>query len=200
MYALTRPLALAGATLAAFGGSQALAAEPVPLSGVKTELITDGMTTRALTENGITIAPVGDARARAARGGGLPKLVVRFPITGGSVDPETLAGSIDHSGGVVFTNTHTGKSLTLTDFTINIDDHPDLVASVNGDPNVRVSILDLDLTNIQVRARGEIVRIRGVQAHLNETAADALNASLGVSLFAPGIRLGWARVKAEIGD
>lgn len=78
------------------------------------------------------------------------------------------------------------------------DADPDLTAAVNGDPNVRVSILNLDLSQAQISKPLPFVKVNNVGAFLNQTAADALNASLGVSFFAPGIKLGTADVLARV--
>ena len=87
---------------------------------------------------------------------------------------------------------------SLTSFRIVIDAHPRLTAIVNGDPKVRVSILRLDLSKATVTKPLPYVRVGNVGAYLNATAAGALNRALGVSFFAPGIKLGTAYVKAHV--
>jgi hypothetical protein len=79
-----------------------------------------------------------------------------------------------------------------------IDAHPHLTAIVNGDPKVRVSILRLDLSKATVSRPLPYVRVGNVGAYLNSTAAGALNNALGVSFFAPGIKLGTAYVNAHV--
>jgi len=189
-------LALAAITVA--GTANAAAAPTVRLDGVRTTLWTDAATTRVLLANKIVPLP--------ARGTGVdvrwtsagPSIGYRFPIAGGHVDAATLAGRIDHTGGLRFVNLANGKTLRLTRFRIVIDAHPHLTAIVNGDPKLRVPILRLDLSKASVVKPLHSVRVGNVGAYLNATAAGALNDALGVSFFAPGIRLGTANVNAHV--
>jgi hypothetical protein len=189
-------LALAAITVA--GTANAAAAPTVRLDGVRTTLWTDAATTRVLLANKIVPLP--------ARGTGVdvrwtsagPSIGYRFPIAGGHVDAATLAGRIDHTGGLRFVNLANGKTLRLTRFRIVIDAHPHLTAIVNGDPKLRVPILRLDLSKASVVKPLPSVRVGNVGAYLNATAAAALNDALGVSFFAPGIRLGTANVNAHV--
>jgi len=189
-------LALAAITVA--GTANAAAAPTVRLDGVRTTLWTDAATTRVLLANKIVPLP--------ARGTGVdvrwtsagPSIGYRFPIAGGHVDAATLAGRIDHTGGLRFVNLANGKTLRLTRFRIVIDAHPHLTAIVNGDPKLRVPILRLDLSKASVVKPLPSVRVGNVGAYLNATAAGALNDALGVSFFAPGIRLGTANVNAHV--
>ena len=178
------------------------AAAPVNLDGVRTSLTTDPATTQVLLKNKILPLPVGPTSVSVRThghgwGSGL-RIRYGFPITGGQVDSETLAGSITHSGGLVFVNLKNGKSLTLTDFTVNIDDAPDLTAAVNGDPNTRVSILNLDLSKAEIAKPLPIVTVKGVNATLTDAAAGALNQTLGTDIFAAGLTLGTANVRARV--
>ena len=127
-----------------------------------------------------------------------PSIGYGFPIPSGQVDAATLAGHINHTGGLRFVNLANGKQLSLTRFRIVIDAHPHLTAIVNGDPKVRVSILRLDLSKATVTKPLPYVRVGNVGAYLNSTAAGALNNALGVSFFAPGIKLGTAYVNAHV--
>jgi hypothetical protein len=211
-----RRLSVAAACMAV--GAAAVAptfaqAAPVTLDGVRTSLTTDAATTKVLIQNKILPLPVGPTSARIVshrwhdgmsgmrwhhRMGGL-QVRYGFPITGGQVDSETLAGSINHSGGLVFVNLNNGKTLTLTDFTINIDKDPDLTAAVGGDPNnTRVSILNLDLSKAEITKPLPFVKVKGVTATLTEGAAAALNQTLGTTIFAKGLTLGTANVKARV--
>jgi hypothetical protein len=193
-------------------GASAATAAPVTLDGVRTTLTTDAATTKVLTDNRILPLATGDAKASFAPLRGIYfanlhydkhgehglRIRYAFPITGGTVDSETLAGNITHSGGLVFVNLTNGKSLAVSDFTINIDDKPDLTAAVAGDPNTRVSILDLDLSAAKITKPLPFVRVRNVKATLTQGAADALNATLGTTIFAGGLTLGTAKVTARV--
>ncbi|HEX2506139.1 MAG TPA: HtaA domain-containing protein [Gaiellaceae bacterium] len=189
--------------LAVLGGAATASAAPVKLDGVATKLVTDPETTDVLIDNGIVPLPVAPAWVWPTVGedddgdDGFA-LAYRFPITGGKVDSETLAGRINHSGGLRFVNLTNLHSLKLTDFRIVTTGSPRLTAAVNGNPSVRVPILSLDLGGAEIEQSGRIVRIEEVDAKLTQTAADALNATLDVSFFAEGIDLGQAYVKARV--
>jgi hypothetical protein len=183
---------VAAATLT--GGATAQTAN-LTLVGDKTKLVTDPATTKALLDNGIVPLPVGKTGFEFLN----PSQVrYSFPLTGGSVNPSNLFGTIDHSGGLNVVNTNTGAALLLTNFRITIDANPGLSAEVNGDPSVRVRILDLDLKRAKVIAQGREIRVKNVDAYLTPAAAQALNATLGVTLFAPGLKLGVAQVFARV--
>ena len=70
---------------------------------------------------------------------------------------------------------------------------------VNGDPSVRVRILNLNLSHAAIHKHPPIVKVGNVKATLTQTAASALNSTLGVSFFERGITLGTAKVTARIG-
>lgn len=141
----------------------------------------DSKTAAALTGLGVSVAPVAPATA-GSKG-------VTFPVTGGTVNSKTLAGNVKHSGGLRFSSATT--AVDLTNFTINIDKKPDLVATVGG---ARVSILSLDLSKLKVSAKGKNIKLSGVKASLTKAAADALNATFATTAFKKGLVLGTATV------
>ena len=149
-----------------------------------TDLALDPGTAQALTDLGVTAAPIGPATA-------LPSGELSFPITGGRANTSTFAGSIPHSGGISLTAGST--TVELTDFRINVDADPDLTAMV-GDQ--RVSILSLDLSALEAKVTGRKIRLAGAKANLTKAAADALNAAFGVTAFTEGLTLGTATVNA----
>jgi hypothetical protein len=171
----------------------------VQLNGIRTTLTTDPSTTGVLVSNGILPLPVGPATVAPRFGADGLSLRYGFPITGGRVDAATLAGFINHSGGLRFVNIANGHTLTLTNFRIRISDHPGLTAAVNRDPSMRVRVLNLDLSHAVVDKHPPLVKVWNVKATLTRTAASALNSALGVSFFSKGITLGTAQVKAHIG-
>jgi hypothetical protein len=150
-----------------------------------TTLKVDSGTAAALTSLGVSVAPVKPAKAG-------PKGIA-FPITGGKVNSKTLAGKIMHSGGLSFTKGST--VVKLTDYTINIDKKPDLVASLGKD---RVSILSLDLTKLKNSSSGKAIKLSGVKASLTAAAASALNGAFATDAFTEGLVLGTASVKATV--
>lgn len=189
-------LALVLVVSASLAGAASAQASSVRLAGERTKLVTDPATTQVLLENGISPQPVGPTGFELLeRKDGL-SVRYAFPITGGKVDLGALTGWIGHSGGIDFVNTKNGKSLLLTDFRIKLGKAV-LTAAVNGDPSVRVPILALDYSRAKIVDQGRVVRVKNVEATLTETAAGALNSSLGVTFFAPGIALGTAQVFAR---
>jgi hypothetical protein len=193
---LALPVAVVAAGLV-FAGT-ASAAPTVTLDGVRTTLWTDPATTRVLLQHHIAPLPVQGTTVSERCTPQGTSFGFGFPIPYGRVDAATLAGYINHSGGLRFVNRDNGKHLTLTRFRIVIDAHPRLSAIVNGDPSVRVSIIRLDLSDASVTKPLPYVRVNNVGAYLNATAASALNSALGVSFFAPGIHLGTANVNAHV--
>ena len=67
-----------------------------------------------------------------------------------------------------------------------------LTAEVNGNPKVRVPLLRLSLAHATIHAGRHYVRIRGIVLTLTGTAARALDATLGTTLFQWGLELGTA--------
>jgi hypothetical protein len=171
----------------------------VHLDGVRTTLTTDRATTGVLVSKGILPLPVGPATVAPRFSSNGLSLRYGFPITGGRVDAATLAGFVNHSGGLRFVNVANGRTLTLTNFRIRISDNPGVTAAVNRNPSVRVRILNLDLGHAKVVMHPPRVWVGNVKATLTRTAASALNDALGVSFFSKGITLGTAQVKAHIG-
>lgn len=156
----------------------------VNLVGGRTDLALDEGAADALASLGISVAGVGPTAAN--QDGSLG-----FPITRGRVDAETLAGSIDHDGGISLTD-H-GTTVTLTAFTVDTRTST-LLARVNGSAE-RVAILSLDLSAPEVSIAGKDVTVGNVAASLTQAAADALNASFRTDAFKAGLKLGVATVR-----
>ena len=196
-------LGLAGVALVLSLGLFVLLAAPqaqaakVKLDGTRTTLTTDPGTTSALFGAGIiplpmapsSIAPTSDA-ARYT-----------FPVTGGRVDANTLAGTIRHSGGILLAQRDGmgWKALSLARFEINITGAPNLTAVVNG--GNRLAIADLDLGSAQIKkfTRGgrAFVSIKNVGVTLNATAMGAVNSTFGTAL-PDSVKLGTADVLARV--
>jgi len=189
-------VALAAIAVAAPAG--AAAAPMVRLDGVRTTLWIDPATTKVLLANKIVPLPTRGTDVDIKWTSSGPSIGYGFPISGGHLDAATLAGRINHTGGLRFVNLANGKQLSLTRFRIVIDANPHLAAIVDGDPKARVSILRLDLSKATVAKPLPYVRVGHVGAYLNSTAAGALNNALGVSFFARGIKLGTAHVNAHV--
>ena len=110
---------------------------------------------------------------------------VCFPIRGGGIDLEDLRGEILHTGGLSFTKD--GTTVELISFIIDTTVLEEPVLSglvvVNGDLldlddpplDARVSLFDLNLTDIHVRQKFKTLIIRNVGLTLTAEAAAALN-------------------------
>lgn len=173
--------AVAATAVAALALAPAASAD-VDLTGGATTLKLDRKAAAALKGLGVSVAPTG--RARAGRAG------VRFPITGGRIDPATAAGAIRHAGGLRFSAG--GKSLTLRSPRVAVGRKILLSARVRG---TRVHLLQL--SGARVSRSGFNTNVRRLRARLTGKAAKALNATFGVHAFRKGLRLGTARVRSR---
>jgi hypothetical protein len=162
-------------------------ADPVNVKGDVTKLTIDPGIVTALAEAGIQVLPVEPAQAKPVKGDGCG-LCIQFPITQGRIAPDDLAGTIWHSGGLLFVRASDGAMLKATDF--KIDTVEQVLYGLVGD--AYVPLLDLDLSAITVQSRFPKVIVGNVGAALTETAAGALNATFGTELPA-GLRIGTAR-------
>ena len=109
--------------------------QPLELNGETTTLVLDPGTAKVLTDNEVKVAPVDRA---APDGDG-----IGFPITGGTVNSESLAGTIDHSGGLRFSAG--GTNLEVTDFVVDTEAGT-LTATAGGG---QVPLLTLDLAGLE---------------------------------------------------
>ena len=158
------------------------AAADVRLAGGATTLRLDRGTAQALGSLGVAVAPIDPARARGSR--------LRFPISGGRIDPATAAGTIRHRGGLRLTAGRT--RVALRGFDVSVGKQINLSARVGG---ARLHVAKLRGTPTVTR-KGFETRVRGLSAELTGKAARALNAAFGVSAFVRGIPLGRVSVRA----
>lgn len=156
-----------------------------------TTVVLDDIAAGALDSLGISVAPVGPARA--GKGG------IRFPITFGVVDSQSLAGEIRHAGGLKFTKG--GTTVFLTRYFIGIDDTPSLSGLVGAARNSgdRAELFDLDLSGLEVRSGRRHLKLSGVTLKLTAGAAAALNGAFGdgAEPFTEGLVIGTATVRAR---
>jgi hypothetical protein len=168
------------------GGSGDTAAEEnsteLALNGRKTVLTLNEGVVAVLEKNKVKVAPVEPA---APGGAG-----VQFPITGGTVDAETLAGTIAHSGGLIFSVA--GEKLEVTDFMA--DTESGLLNATAG--AAELPILALDLSGVKKSTKGDAIVASGIKASLTGYGAAAMNAILDVKIFKEGLPLGELTVTA----
>lgn len=161
------------------GGSDG---QQLTLNGEKTVLTLNDGVVAVLGQNKVKVAPVEPA--------GPDDAGVQFPITGGSVNSETLAGTIEHSGGLVFT---VGRdTLEVTDFVADTESGQ-LIATAGA---AELPILALDLTRVKKSTEGGAIVASGITASLTGYGAAAMNAILGVKIFKEGLALGELTVTA----
>jgi hypothetical protein len=146
--------------------------------GKSTTVIVNPAVSAALKHAGITVSAVAPATAKTR---------LRFPVSGGQIVVATLAGTVDHTGGLTFR--HSGKSVTLTNFVINTKTKQ-LTATVSGR-----SMLIFNLNHARPqsvsRPHGTVVA-SNIKLTVTSQAATALNSDLGVSTFKAGKNFGVA--------
>jgi hypothetical protein len=201
---MIKRLAMAASVTALFLGSAAGVASaatasarpqcPVPavrLTGGQTSVTTAPGIAAALLGHGIVPLATLPGTEGASVGKSGVAVTFSFPVTGGSVNLTQLTGTIGHSGGILFIAPATGKEIAVSDFVINLKQRV-LTAIVNGNPRERVPLLSLSLGGAKIVASRHAVRVAGIVVRLTKTAASALDATFGTSLFTPGLELGTA--------
>jgi hypothetical protein len=155
-------------------GGVAAAALAAPLVQAQALPITGGLTSVTLTAApslaslGLTVAPLGSALVSPGSTG-IP--IAYFPVTGGSIDTVTFAGSIEHAGsGLSLSNATT--TINLTSFVIDT-----VGLQLTGDVAFGTTALsDVPLFNIGFSG----VATSPFSLTLTAAAAGALTAVLGV--------------------
>jgi hypothetical protein len=185
---LLGPAAAASAQGAA---SSAQAAGGVRITGGHTTVATAPGVAAALISHDIVPVAVlpGVQGARINKSG--VTVVFSFPVTGGRLNARRLQATIGHAGGILFLDPVTGKQIEVSSFVINVGERV-LTAIVNGNPKARVPLLRLGLARVRVRAGRHDVIVSNIQLRLTKTAAAALDATFGTSLFTAGLDLGSA--------
>jgi hypothetical protein len=136
----------------------------------------------------------------------LKKGTAVFPISGGALDGESLAGDIFHTGGLQLAVP--GTRVFLLNFIISTvgEGAPVLtgIASVNGDVVDRIPLFDIDLSAATVDAKKNKVMLGNVGLTLTGVAAATLNEVFGTTAFVEGFAIGTAsvnaKIKRELGD
>jgi len=188
MSTLIRTLrAVAAGALVALVVAAPASAASVKLSGGSTTLKLDAGAARALQGLGVSVTPIGPAKA-GSRG-------ISFPVTGGTIDPATAAGTIRHGGGLQLRAGAT--RVRLTSFTIGVDKTPSLSVKAG---KARLTAFSLSLAKAKVSRAGLGTNVSGVAVRLSAEGAAALSTAFGVHAFARGLRIGTATVRAVPGQ
>jgi hypothetical protein len=186
----------AGLMLApAAGLASASAAQPaakhasLPVTGGGTSLTTVSGLVGSLTQGGIAVYATTPGTESLIGSASNAQLKFSFPVTGGSVNPSHLSGTIKHRGGILLINTSNGHRVKLSRFYISLT-HKHLSAIVLG---TRVTVAHLSFSGANVRVGLGTVRVRKIRAKLTTAAATALDTALGTTLFTPGMRIATVR-------
>jgi hypothetical protein len=159
-------------------GKATYASRKATVIGKSTDVVVNPALSVALKHAGITVTAVAPATA---------KTTLLFPVSGGQIVVATLAGTVDHTGGLTFR--HSGKSVTLTNLVINTNTKH-LTATVGGHP---MPIFDLNLASTNgTSGPNHILVASNIKLTVRSRAATALNNGLGVSTFKVGMNFGIA--------
>jgi hypothetical protein len=184
-------VAYASAASAATSQRASRATAAVSLTGGATTVTTAPGVAPALLSNGIVPLAIWPASQSVQPAAGGSAVRLRFPVTGGHLTLNPLAGQIGHSGGILFLNARTGREIEVSQFIIDLT-HADLTGVVNGNPGARVALFNLDLSHATLVAGHHTVQAGGIVLTLTSGAATALDAALGTKLFRAGLKLGTA--------
>jgi hypothetical protein len=160
-----------------------------------TEVFIDPAILQALTDNKLQLLPIYPAsvmpvlEAEPWEGIMGPTLAYRFPITARDLSGKRQA--IWHSGGLRFVNLDPSGWIAATNFKID-PVKQQLWARVCG--VMWVKLFNLDFGAVATTAQGPYTVLSPVGLDLTPKAANLLNARLATSVFAGGMRVGYARV------
>ncbi len=183
-------VALTAPTLAACGGgddpdtgpvSTVEAGEELTLSGEKTTLKIDGITGGVLKGGGVTVEAVAPATGKESS--------ISIPVVGGQITSGTLAGAIEHEGGIAFVAGD--KRIEYSDLKIDT-----VAGQVFSGPDGKTPVLDLDVRTLKRAEDGDAIVISDVVVLLATAAAEELNAGLEVTAFKPQQVIGKVTVRA----
>jgi hypothetical protein len=184
--------AVTAASAATSQGAAARAATGVHLRGGMTAVTTAPGVASALLQHGIVPRAIWPGSERVLYGKNGPAVRFAFPVTGGLVRLSPLGGTIYHDGGILFRNAKNGKTIEVSQFTIELT-HGDLTVIVNGNPAARVPLFGLGLSHAKLTVARRLVTARGIVLTLTSVAARALNAALRTRLFCAGLELATAQ-------
>jgi hypothetical protein len=177
-------LSLALAAGATAGSKQS---ETFDVVGGKSVLSPDIEMFEALNDYGVTATPVEGAKSNNH---GLV-----FPVAGGEVTAPGPTGTIEHSGGIQFTNANTGATVTFDDFLVKIGRNKAKLFATTGTDSLR--FLNLDLSGSRVTGnRGGDLNIKKIDATLARPATPILSEVVGADIN-KNAPIGVLKVKAQ---
>ena len=176
---------LFGAMLFAAAPASASVVQPGHHAGLRgtTAVTTAPGIASTLLGAGILPLPVPPTRFSIGYSGGLT-VTYGFPVTGGNPDLAGPSGDIFHAGGIDFVAGR-GRHLEIGRFDIALAAGKIFATQVNFAP-ARIPVLDLDLSRLTVTHKHHATVLSGITLRLDPAAAQALNATFGLSLPADG--------------
>ncbi len=170
-------------------------------SAQKTETIEGGRTTVALAGGFVSALGSLDVTPGTVGPTRLYNGVVNFPVTGGTIDLDTAASQILHSGGLTLTAGQT--KVTLQSFIIDTTSALVItgLVSVDGKLLGRLPLFDLALPSgitLPLKPYDGRILLKGVGVSLDSAAAGALNSVFHVSAFKGGFGIGTAKVVIDL--
>jgi hypothetical protein len=186
--ALNRALAITAFRAGTRFGVATVRSLPAELAfdGGATTLALDPGAAATLQSLGVAVAPLAPAFANADG-------TFALPITRGKVNAKTLAGSVDHRGGLVFSRDAT--ALPVKDVIVYTSGVPRLTADLGAG---RLEFLALDVANVVETSAGLTETLAGVVVRLTPDGATALNQAFGTTAFGAGQVLGTMTLSAHV--
>jgi hypothetical protein len=154
------------------------------LVGKQTSVALNPATSHLLTEHQIVVTAVAPATYHKT---------LLWPVSGGQIAVATVAGTIQHTGGVRLS--HAGKSVQVTSFIV--DTSTKQVTALVAGQRLPIFALDTSSEKRQTGIGGTIVE-SGLKFTLTEQAATVLNGALGVSAFKAGQVFGTATITLAV--
>jgi hypothetical protein len=127
-----------------------------------------------------------------------------FPLVTGVVDLNTSAGSLLHSGALIFDASSDATKVRLQAFVVSTASKPPVLSAevvVNNAVWGRYNVFDLTLpagTTLPLKPSGNTLMLKGVKLTLDPSMSAMLNKVYGVSQFTPGFDVGSANVTANV--
>jgi hypothetical protein len=162
--------------------------DTVDVLGGKSVLALDIDTFEALSSYGVTASVIEGADEN---GKGLS-----FPISGGKVKAPGFTGTIEHTGGLEFTNSSTGVDMPLRNFVVKLGKDKAKLFVTLADGQFRFATLDPSHATVSVSQGGDL-KIKNLGASLAKPGAEVLSDLAGTRID-KGTPLGLLKVKAQI--
>jgi hypothetical protein len=173
-----------GTTATGASAAANAATTPKTLVGKQTSVALNPATSQLLKENQIVVTAVAPATYHNT---------LLWPVSGGQIAVATVAGTIQHTGGIRLS--HAGKSVQVTSFLV--DTSTDQVTALVGGQRLPIFAINKSSAKHQTGIGGTILE-SGLTLTLTEQVASALNGALGTSAFKAGQVFGTATLTLAV--